>query len=111
MSRDNARRLLHDSHTDPSRSDGKHLWVVDLDDVIVDLDWRRQQLAAYIDAHLTELDPGEYARLASLEGQFASRIGRLLRDKQQVQGDEMSELDQAINQALDRISEEWNIEL
>jgi hypothetical protein len=85
--------------------------TISLTEIIADLDRRRQQLAAYIDAHLAELDADAYTRLAALEGQLASRIGRLMRDKKQVQGDEMDELDKMIDEALDQLSQEWGIKL
>jgi predicted AAA+ superfamily ATPase len=85
--------------------------ITSLSDIIADLNRRRQQLATYIDTHLAELDADAYTRLVALEGQLASRIGRLMRDKKQVQGDEMDELDKMIDEALDQLSEEWGIEL
>jgi hypothetical protein len=82
-----------------------------LDAAIADLYRRLGQLSAYIDDRLADLEPGLYARLASLQGQLTSRLGRLLRDRQQLQGDAADQLIQAVHQALDDISTEWGVEL
>lgn len=87
--------------------------VVDIDVLIADLDRRRQQLGEFIEKHLGDLDVKEYVNLVNLEGQLASRIGRLQRDRLQVKGDGVgaSELDALINRALDQLAEEWNVDL
>jgi hypothetical protein len=82
-----------------------------LDAAIADLYRRLGQLSRYIDERLADLEPGLYARLASLQGQLTSRLGRLLRDRQQLEGDAADQLIQAVHQALDDISTEWGVEL
>ena len=89
---------------------------VDLDARIADLNRRIEQLSAYID-HVTvgsedgDIDVDQYARLLSLHGQLTSRLGRLLRDKQQISPEDDSLLQQAINQALDQASEILGVQL
>ena len=89
---------------------------VDLDTRIADLNRRIEQLSAYID-HVTvgpedgDIDVDQYARLLSLHGQLTSRLGRLLRDKQQISPEDDSLLQQAINNALDQASEILGVQL
>jgi hypothetical protein len=82
----------------------------DLDAVIADLSRRIDQLSDYIDRNIAELDAEAYAKLAALQGQLSSRLGRLLRDRQQLVGD-ADELTKAIEGALDEIREEWGIDV
>lgn len=86
--------------------------------IIRDLHRRLTQLSSYIDYGLeregvgeTSLDLSEYAQLVSLQGQLASRLGRLMRDQHRIAGDAAGELTEAVNAALDDISAEWGIEL
>ena len=87
-----------------------------LDTRIADLNRRIEQLSAYID-HVTvgpedgDIDVDQYARLLSLHGQLTSRLGRLLRDKQQISPEDDSLLQQAINNALDQASEILGVQL
>lgn len=78
---------------------------VDLSATIADLNRRIRRLSSYIDRiESIETDPEAaqtYARLLALHGQLCSRLGRLLRDRHQIQGDDAGELDQAIAEALD----------
>lgn len=83
----------------------------DLDEAITELERRLKQVSAYIDKHFAELEPPDFGRLAGLQAQMTSRLGRLMRDRQQVTGDDSDELAQAINQALDWLGEEWGVEL
>jgi hypothetical protein len=82
-----------------------------LDAAIADLQRRLRQLSRYIDDNLTDLDADTFVRLANLQGQLTSRLGRLMRDRQQVSGNAGDELTAAINDALDEISEEWGLDL
>ena len=86
---------------------------IDLDAAILDLQRRLDQLSDYIDQGLNDakLDIGDYARLTGLQGQLASRLGRLIRDRQSIAGDTDNQTLDALNAALDSISEEWGIEL
>lgn len=53
----------------------------DLDEEIAALQARRRHITEYIATHLHDLKPDELIRLATLEGQDSTRIGRLHRDK------------------------------
>ena len=83
----------------------------DLDARIRDLDRRIRRLSDYIDDQPADLDTGDYIALLNLHGQLTSRLGRLMRDRQQVSGDEDTELTQAMSAALDQLAKEWGIEL
>ena len=75
---------------------------IDLWARIADLDHCISRLSAYI-ARLQpeELRLGEYTRLLALHGQLCSRLGRLLRDQQELVGKGDPELKQAMEEALD----------
>jgi hypothetical protein len=93
----------------------------DLDARISDLNRRIQQLSDYIDraqigtaqdGDCTDtIDVDQYARLLSLHGQLTSRLGRLLRDRQQISPDENSFLQECINEALDQVSDILGVKL
>jgi len=72
----------------------------DLDARITDLDRRVQQLSLYIDRNLTDLQPDEYNTLFNLQGSLTSRLGRLMRDRQQVTA-AIDDLDEAVQEALE----------
>jgi len=84
-----------------------------IDEVIADLVEKQRRLSAYIDGCIAQDDvsPTEVVRLLALHGQNASRLGRLLRDRQALAGPELDELTEAIGLALDELSEELGIEL
>ena len=86
----------------------------DISDVILDLAAKQAQLSTLIDACFAQLDPRtipDLARLLALHGQNASRIGRLLRDRQALAPETTDELTDAINAALDELGSEWLIDL
>jgi hypothetical protein len=83
---------------------------VNLDERIADLDRRIRALSVYIDDY-SDLEIREYIRLLSLYGELASRLGRLMRDRQKLNGDQVNELRAAIHAALDEISKEQGIKL
>ena len=83
---------------------------VDLSVRINDLDRRIGNLSQYIDNHI-ELEPDEYRALLALYGQLCSRLGRLMRDRQQLTDEYTDELDQAMNEALDILSKDLGIKL
>lgn len=96
----NRNAVTHGAYADLPGAD------VDLSRVIADLDRRIKRLDEYID----KLDPpgvrdqeaqGSFVRLVTLYGQLCSRLGRLMRDQVQVGGGRDSELEQAMNDALD----------
>jgi hypothetical protein len=86
----------------------------DISDVILDLASKQAQLSQLIDACFEKLDPRtipDLARLLALHGQNASRIGRLLRDRQALTSETSDELTDAIDAALDELANGWQIEL
>ena len=83
---------------------------VNLDERIADLDRRIRALSVYIDDY-SDLEIREYIRLLSLYGELVSRLGRLMRDRQKLSGDQVNELRTAIYAALDDISKEQGIKL
>jgi hypothetical protein len=75
---------------------------IDLWARIADLDHCIARLSAYIERlQPEELPLREYTRLLALHGQLCSRLGRLLRDQQELGGKGDPELDQAMEEALD----------
>ena len=74
---------------------------------------RQRQLEQYIDDNWDSLAPDEIVRLAALQGQNASRIVRIERDLDKARGEQGEDDDftRAINEALDRLSEEYGIKL
>ena len=81
-----------------------------LEQVIVDLEDRLSQLTHYIDVNLEHLGADPYARLVNLQGQLASRLGRLYRVQHEVSGGD-DELTRAVHQALDELGDEWGTPL
>jgi PAS domain-containing protein len=97
--------------------DSRHHDPVDLDERIRDLNQRIERLSQYMDE--ADIGNGEddtitvsdYAKLANIHGQLTSRLGRLLRDQQQLQGSGSAELEQAIGDALDLAGEVLGVDL
>lgn len=91
--------------------------TVDLDVRIRDLNRRIERLSQYIDAAALgdgkedTLTITDYGKLVNIHGQLTSRLGRLLRDKQQLDGGSGAELEQAIGDALDLASEVLGLDL
>ena len=87
---------------------------IDLNRIILDLAAKQAQLSAMIDHCLQDInghDLRDIARLMALHAQTASRLGRLLRDQDALSGNTADQLQEAINFALDELSEEWGVEL
>jgi len=89
----------------------------DLDAHIARLDAGLRGLAAHVrrlDAQL-EHDPAllpAYTRLLNLQGQLTSRLARLLRERQQIRHtDDQDLFHDAMNAALDQLSEDWGVQL
>lgn len=99
-----ARGVLRDGPVPGSHGKG-------LERVIGDLEQRLAQLTRYINGNLAKLETDAYVRLVNLQGQLASRLGRLMRDQQEVGGGEEDELVKAIHQALDELGDEWGVAL
>ena len=104
----NANAETHGAYTSPPDHD------IDLHARIADLDRRISRLSAYID-RIGPDHPGieikDYAQLLGLHGQLCSRLGRLLRDQQHLQGADNTELEQAMNDALDLAGDLLGIEV
>lgn len=81
-----------------------------LPQLVAGLKRRIDQLSAYIDSHLEDLDPADYARLGTLQGQLVSRMSRLNKEMAE-QGTGAGALATAINDALDQLGTEWKIAL
>jgi uncharacterized protein YjcR len=81
----------------------------DLDARIAALDKRLQHVEKYIDIHIDDLEPEEYIKLANLQGQLASRIGRLMRDRNK--DDAADEMENDFDTALEIVSRILNIDL
>ncbi|PWH15544.1 MAG: hypothetical protein DDG58_10955 [Ardenticatenia bacterium] len=80
-------------------------------EVVADALRRLHQLGAYLDAHQEALSTAELARLFSVHGENAARIGRLLRDARALSGDAADGLLDAVGKALDEIATQWGVEL
>ena len=80
------------------------------DAVIEDLQRRHWEPSNYIDDHKDEMRSGQLITAIDYQGRLANRIGRLLRDRQLLQG-EVDGLDQAIQEALAIIGEDWGVAL
>jgi hypothetical protein len=66
---------------------------IDIADVIAQLAGQQARFAAHIDGDWDGLDAGRLARLLTLYGQNATRLGRLLRDRHALYGDAAEEVD------------------
>ncbi len=82
-----------------------------IEEIIADALRRLQQLGAYIDAHQDVLSTTELARLLSVHGENAARLGRLLRDAHALSGDAADGLLDAVGKALDEIATQLGIDL
>ncbi len=68
-------------------------------------------LSKYIDQSFAELTPLAMTHLLALHAQIASRIGRLLRDQKIIDPGLPTGMEQAINKALDELSEQFGTPL
>ena len=84
---------------------------VALDDLIARLAGQQAALARRIDRCWSDLDPLPLARLLSLHGENAARLGLLLRHWHAIHGPPQNPLDAAIDAALHKLGTEWGIEL
>jgi hypothetical protein len=66
---------------------------IDIDDVIAQLAGQQARFAVHIDGGWDGIDAGRLARLLTLYGQNATRLGRLLRDRHALYGDAAEEFD------------------
>ena len=86
--------------------------------LVTDLKRRIDQLSAYIDGHIEDLDPADYARLGTLQGQLVSRLSRLNKEMAEAGSGALGggalaagALAAAIDDALDQLGAEWGITL
>ena len=79
----------------------------DIDTVLARLSDQLLGLSTYIDRHWSELDVACLARLLSVHGQSAARLGRLLSDRAAIYGPPPDPLHQAIDGALYDLGNEW----
>ena len=84
-----------------------------IDAIIADLAARQSQLSVLIDQCLDKTDPvlDSLVTLLKLHGQNASRLGRLLRDRQALSGQAADGIAGAIAAALDELSTIWGFPL
>ena len=82
----------------------------DLDAVTADLLRRLEQLSQYIDEHIADLEAGDLVKLLSVQGQLASRLSRLMKDRAALAG-QVDERTAAIYNALDDLSRRWGVDL
>jgi len=90
-----------------------------IDDVIAGLDDKLGRLSRHIDERWPELDSGNvkpWGRLVTVYSQNAVRLGQLMRARRALREDSSpgsgsGELDGVIDAAMDRVSEEWGVEL
>jgi hypothetical protein len=78
---------------------------------IADLGRKIERLSRYIDARFDDLEPDQLRRLLALYGQLNNCLGRLKRDRAQVKGGDADDRTRALDEALDRLSKEWGIDL
>jgi hypothetical protein len=82
-----------------------------IDQVIADLHRKQQRLSRYIDERMADLPSADLARFLSIHAQNASRLGRLLRDREILTGGWSAEMDGIIQQALTELGQEWGVDL
>jgi len=82
-----------------------------IDDVIADLDDKQARLSQYLDRRWRDPEVKHLDRLLAVYSHNASRLGRLLRDRCALYGEPPDPFKEIINAALDRLSEEWGIDL
>ncbi len=67
---------------------------IDLDHLITDLHDKQQRLSRWLGDRRPDLDPADLARLFTVYGQNATRLGRLLRDRHTYYGKDLEQLEQ-----------------
>ena len=75
------------------------------------LQQRFWELSAFIDDHGHEMRPAQLLTAIDNQGRLANRIGRLLRDRQQLAGASGDELEQAVAEALSIVGDAWGVAL
>jgi hypothetical protein len=82
-----------------------------IDHIIADLHRKQQRLSRYIDERMDDLPPADLARFYRIHAQSASRLGRLLRDREILTGGPMAGISEAIEQAMIELSQELGTDL
>jgi hypothetical protein len=83
----------------------------DIDSIIHDLAIKQARLSEFINGNLDGLDTDAFLRLLALHAQTASRLGRLLRDRQQLAGAGSDDMSEALTHALDQLAIDLEVEL
>jgi len=84
---------------------------IQIDDLIADLAAKQTRLSQHLDRCWQNPDAEHLDRLLAIYSQNATRLGRLLHDRYAIYGPPPNPFSVVIDQALDRLSEEWGIEL
>lgn len=95
-----------------ARKHGAYAGEVPADDLgkrITDLATRIERVGRYIDEG-EDLELDEFMRLHALHASMTSRLGRLKKQLRDMGGGD-DRLAQAVDRALDKLSEEWGVEL
>lgn len=79
---------------------------VKIDSIISILAYHQSCLAGRLEASWDELDAGELARLLTLYGQIASRLGRLLRDRYALHGDSYERFEAVKRSMAERVAQQ-----
>jgi hypothetical protein len=83
---------------------------IEIDDVIAHLAAQQAQFASYLDRHWDDLGVHRLARLLSLYGQNATRLGRLLRDRGDIYGDDYDRLKAVVEKLEKELEDELRAE-
>jgi hypothetical protein len=84
---------------------------VDIDDVIADLADKQDRLRQLLDRLWSDPDAEHLDRLLAVYSHNAARLGRLLRHRTALYGQPADMISLAIDRALDRLSEQWGVDL
>ena len=82
-----------------------------IETVIIDLSISQAFLSRYIRVHQEDLTVEQLGGMLRIQGQNASRLGRLLRDRRALTGDTDGRFEEALNRALDQLSAELGVDL
>lgn len=96
------------AHSQQPPESGRPRRLVSIDDVIADLLDKQERLSALLD---DAAEVNDLVKLFGLHSQNASRLGRLLRDRQALGESPAEGLLAVIDQALDELSRELGLEL
>jgi hypothetical protein len=123
-----AARIVEDDGAEPNRDrdpagpEGESLSAIEgcvpsalegwsIETVIIDLSLSQAFLSRYIRAHREDLTVEQLGGMLRIQGQNASRLGRLLRDRRALIGETDGRFEEALNRALDQLSAELGVDL